>query len=77
MLLVTHAGVSSLSPGTFAALLLQFCHFRKGPSAQASAPVPFTFSGFSVLFVLLSLCPVPWNNMRNMMNVMGFILRFK
>ena len=36
---------SSLSPSAFAALLLQFCHFRKGPLARASTPVPFTFSG--------------------------------
>ena len=37
---------SPLSPGAFAALPLRFCHFRKGPSVQASAPEPLTSSAF-------------------------------
>jgi len=31
----------------FVASPLRFCHRRKGPSARASAPEPFTFSSFA------------------------------
>ena len=42
---------SPLSPDTFATLLPQFCHFRKGPSVRASDSEPFAFGGFQLKLI--------------------------